>query len=157
MLQQCSIYSATFTQLLSRSSIHTTLMQAHHTAQHLSWQAHTVSLFCPSHATALVLQPELSCCSIYAAPCTQQHFLVAAFTLSFSHASIFTVASSLALLMCTSAFMLQLLRGHSAGGQGPLGEHFPTKSKTHAGWSRGWSTEQFGVHIATHSAPESRP
>ena len=83
------------------------------------------------------LVPLLSCCSIYTAPHTQQHFCSQHSRLRFQVAA-FTLLSYLRCRLRTAALTIQLSRGRSAGGRGPLGPRFPTPSTTPASGSRGW-------------------
>ena len=82
----CRVHAAGFTQHLLTSAF---------TLPHLCCRAHTATFFRRSYAAALMLP--LSRCRIYAAPRTQLHFFVAAFTLQLLGSSIHEAAFTLPL------------------------------------------------------------
>ena len=126
-LSRCHIYAASFT--------------LQHALRHIYAAACT-----PQHASrsnAAALMPSLSRRGIGAAALILPHLFSTSHAAAFFGRSISPRISRCSVLpshlRCpsrTAAFTLQLSRGRSAGGSGPLGAHFPTLSTTPAGGSR---------------------
>ena len=116
---RCHIYAAAFAPEHARSHITAAFTESR-----------------SSHSAALM--PSLSRHSNGVAALMLQHLCSTLNAIAFLGAKPHAAAFTLSHLRCcsrTAALTLQLSRGGSAGGSGPLGEHFPTQSTTPAGGS----------------------